>query len=178
MSRLNQQELTFIAEFLNGFEKSAPRADGKIAVNLERLGQYLRHENLQTCLTPEGSEWSTMLEENDCLHNYAHIVKQDFNSSLLQSHTKLIAAVENIFTEAYQGLVDHFVMTSISLSSFTSLISSHIASNGNLLLAVSEIDSKILKLFNIEYSSTESVTLNSKVTTIDVNKQGWWHCHV
>ncbi|XP_012232358.2 anaphase-promoting complex subunit 4 [Linepithema humile] len=174
MSRVNQQELTFIAEFLNGFDKTVPRADGKIAVNLEKLGQYLRHENLQTRLTTEGSEWAAMLDTNDCLRNYAHIVKQDFNLSLVQSHAKLVAAVENVFTEAYQGLVDHFVMISISLSSFASLISSQIiTSNGNLLLAMSDINSKILKLFNIRHSSTEPVSLNSKVTTIDMNyKQG------
>lgn len=171
MSRVNQQDLTFIAEFLNGFDKTVPRADGKIAVNLEKLGQYLRHENLQTRLTSEGSEWATMLDTNDCLRNYAHIVKQDFNLSLLQSHTKLVAAVENVFSEAYQGLVDHFVMTSTSLPSFASLISSQIiTSNGNLLLAMSDIDSKILKLFNVMHSSMEPVSLNSKVTTIDMNK--------
>ncbi|KAM0734344.1 Anaphase-promoting complex subunit 4 [Formica fusca] len=172
VSRVSQQELTFIAEFLNGFDKTMPRTNGRI--NLEKLGQYLRRENLQTPLTSEGSEWSALLETNDCLRNYAHIVKQDFNLSLLQSHTKLVTAVENVFAEAYQGLVEHFTMVSISLPSFTSLISSQIVtSNGNLLLAMSDADSKILKLFNIEYSSTEPASLGSKMVAIDVNhKQG------
>lgn len=178
VSRVSQQELTFIAEFLNGFDKTMPRTNGRI--NLEKLGQYLRRENLQTPLTSEGSEWAALLETNDCLRNYAHIVKQDFNLSLLQSHTKLVTAVENVFAEAYQGLVEHFTMVSISLPSFTSLISSQIVtSNGNLLLAMSDADSKILKLFNIEYSSTEPASLGSKMVAIDVNhKQGWWHCIV
>ncbi|KAL6428081.1 hypothetical protein ACFW04_008450 [Cataglyphis niger] len=172
VSRVSQQELTFIAEFLNGFDKTMPRTNGRI--NLEKLGQYLRRENLQTPLTSEGSEWAALLETNNCLRDYAHIVKQDFNLSLLQSHAKLVTAVENVFAEAYQGLVEHFIMISISLSSFTSLISSQIlTSNGNLLLAMSDADSKILKLFNIEYSSAEPVSLNSKIVTIDVNhKQG------
>lgn len=171
MCRVSQQELTFIAEFLSDFDK--PRANGR--VNLEKLGQYLRHENLQTPLTSDGSEWAAMLDTNDCLRNYAHIVKQNFNLSLLQSHVKLVAAVENVFAEAYQSLVDHFVMISISLSSFTSLISSQITINdGNLLLAMSDIDSKFLKIFNIKYSSIEPISLNSKMITIDVNyKQGW-----
>ncbi|XP_050458840.1 anaphase-promoting complex subunit 4 isoform X2 [Cataglyphis hispanica] len=172
VSRVSQQELTFIAEFLNGFDKTMPRTNGRI--NLEKLGQYLRRENLQTPLISEGSEWAALLETNNCLRNYAHIVKQDFNLSLLQSHAKLVTAVENVFAEAYQGLVEHFIMISISLSSFTSLISSQIVtSNGNLLLAMSDADSKILKLFNIEYSSAEPASLNSKIITIDVNhKQG------
>jgi len=171
VSRVSQQELTFIAEFLSDFDK--PRANGR--VNLEKLGQYLCRENLQTPLTSEGSEWAAMLDANDCLHNYAHIVKQNFNLSLLQSHVKLVAAVENVFVEAYQSLIDHFVMISISLSSFTSLMSSQIVTNdGNLLLAMTNTENKFLRLFNIKYSSMDSVSLSSKMVTIDVShKQGW-----
>jgi len=172
VSRVSQQELTFIAEFLSDFDK--PKANGR--VNLEKLGQYLRHENLQTPLTSEGSEWAIMLDANDCLRNYAHIVKQNFNLSLLQSHVKLVAAVENVFAEAYQSLVDHFVMISISLPSFTSLMSSQtVTSDGNFLLAMSETDSKLLRLFNIKYLSIERdpISLSSKMVTLDVSqKQG------
>ncbi|KYN38418.1 Anaphase-promoting complex subunit 4 [Trachymyrmex septentrionalis] len=170
VSRVSQQELTFIAEFLSDFDK--PKTNGR--VNLEKLGQYLRHENLQTPLTSEGSEWATMLDANDCLRNYAHIVKQNFNLSLLQSHVKLVATVENVFTEAYQSLVDHFVMISISLPSFTSLMSSQtVTSDGNFLLAMSEIDSKLLRLFNIKYLSIDPISLTSKMITLDVSqKQG------
>jgi anaphase-promoting complex subunit 4 len=171
VSRVSQQELTFIAEFLSDFDK--PRANGR--VNLEKLGQYLRRENLQTPLTSEGSEWAAMLDTTDCLRNYAHVVKQDFNLSLLQSHAKLVAAVENVFAEAYQSLVDHFVMNSVSLPLFTSLTSSQIVTNdGNLLLAMHDSDSKFLKMFNIKYSPMEPIPLGSKMITIDVShKQGW-----
>lgn len=171
VSRVSQQELTFIAEFLNGFDKTVPRTN---RINLEKLGQYLRRENLQTPLTSEGSEWAAMLETNNCLRDYAHIVKQDFHLSLLQSHAKLVTAVENVFAEAYQGLVEHFIMVSTPLPLFASLVSSQIVTNnGNLLLAMSDVDSKILKLFNIEYLSAEPASLVSKTVTIDVNhKQG------
>ncbi|KYM97664.1 PREDICTED: anaphase-promoting complex subunit 4 [Cyphomyrmex costatus] len=170
VSRVSQQELTFIAEFLSDFDK--PKANGR--VNLEKLGQYLRRENLQTPLTSEGSEWAAMLETSNCLRNYAHIVKQNFNLSLLQSHVKLVAAVENVFVEAYQSLVNHFVMTSISLPSFTCLISSQIVtSDGNFLLAMSETNNKLLRLFNIKYSSVDPISLDSKMVTIDMShKQG------
>lgn len=175
VSRVSQQELTFIAEFLHGFEKTVSGADGRRVVNLEKLGQYLRHENLQTRLTADGSEWAALLNENHCLRDYAHIVKQDFNLSLLQSHAKLVGAVQNVFAEAYQGLVDHFTMTSIFLPSFASLISSQIVgSDGNLLLTMSEAGSKIFKLVKIEYSSTEPMSLGSRTITIDVDhKHGW-----
>ncbi|EFN82151.1 anaphase-promoting complex subunit 4 [Harpegnathos saltator] len=172
VSRVSQQELTFIAEFLHGFDKTVSGTDGRRVVNLEKLGQYLRHENLQTCLTPEGSEWAALLDTNDCLRDYAHIVKQDFNLSLLQSHAKLVTATQNVFTESYQSLVDHFAMISTSLPSLVSLISSQIVtSDGNLLVAMSEIGSKSIKLFKIEYSSTEPASLGSKMMTINMDHE-------
>lgn len=172
VSRVSQQELTFIAEFLHGFDKTVSGVDGRRVVNLEKLGQYLRHENLQTRLTPEGSEWAAMLHTNDCLRDYAHIVKQDFNLSLLQSHAKLVTAVQNVFTESYQSLVDHFAMISTSLPSLASLLSSQIVTNdGNLLLAMSDTGSKSIKLFKIEYSSIEPVSLASKMITINMDHE-------
>ncbi|XP_032691450.1 anaphase-promoting complex subunit 4 isoform X2 [Odontomachus brunneus] len=146
VSRVSQQELTFIAEFLHGFDKSVSGADGRRVVNLEKLGQYLRHEDLQTHLTPEGSEWATMLDTNDCLRNYAHI-----------------------------SLVDHFTMISlcdISLSSLVANISSQIVTtDGNLLLAISDTGSKSIKLLKIEYSSAEPASLASKMITINLDHE-------
>lgn len=172
---MSQQELTFIAEFLNGFDKTTPKStDCRVAVNLEKLGQYLRRENLQTQLTSEGSEWAAMLDANECLRDYEHIVKQNFKSSLVQSHAKLVATVDNVFVKAYQGLINHFVMISISLPSFASLTSTQIVtSDGNLLLAMCDANSNILKLFNIQCLSTEPTSLSSKMITIDaIHKQG------
>lgn len=174
---MSQQELTFIAEFLHGFDKIVPGTDGRRVVNLEKLGQYLRHENLQTCLTPEGSEWAAMLDSNHCLHDYAHLVKQDFNLSLLQSHGKLDITIQNVFKEAYQGLVDQFSMTSIALPLSTKLTTAQVTINdGNLLLAVGDTSRKILNIFKMECLSTKPVTLSSKIVTINmIHEQGWLH---
>ncbi|XP_076646934.1 anaphase-promoting complex subunit 4 [Halictus rubicundus] len=170
VSRVSQQELTFIAEFLRGFDKTEPGVGGRKGVNLEKLGQYLRRENLQTCLTPEGSEWAAMLDENHCLRDHPLIVKQDLNFSLLQSHAKLITAIHNVFGEAYQGLVDHFTTSTIPLAPSIAFTSSQIAtSNYGLLVATCDIDHKILRLFKVESSSTEPISLNFRLGTIDVD---------
>nr|XP_033327723.1 anaphase-promoting complex subunit 4 [Megalopta genalis]XP_033327724.1 anaphase-promoting complex subunit 4 [Megalopta genalis] len=174
VSRVSQQELTFIAEFLRGFDKTEPGVGGRKGVNLEKLGQYLRRENLQTCLTPEGSEWASMLDENHCLRDHPLIVKQDLNFSLLQSHAKLITAIHNVFGEAYQGLVEHFTVSSISLAPSIAFTSSQIVTNNDgLLVATCDIDHKILRLFKVESSSTEtsSVSLNFRMGTIDVDNR-------
>lgn len=170
VSRVSQQELTFIAEFLRGFDKIEPGAGGRKGVNLEKLGQYLRHENLQSCLTPEGSEWARMLDENHCLRDHPLIVKQDLNFSLLQSHAKLITAIHKVFGEAYQGLVDHFTISTIPLAPSIAFASSQIATNNDgLLVATCDIDRKILRLFKVESSSTEPISLNFRLGTIDVD---------
>ncbi|XP_015432021.1 PREDICTED: anaphase-promoting complex subunit 4 [Dufourea novaeangliae] len=170
VSRVSQQELTFIAEFLRGFDKTEPGIGGRKGVNLEKLGQYLRRENLQTCLTPEGSEWAAMLDENHCLRDHPFIVKQDLNFSLLQSHAKLITAVHTVFAKAYQGLVDHFTVSSIPLAPSVAFTSSQIAtSNDGLIVATCDVDHKILRLFKVESSQTEPVSLSFRLGTIDVD---------
>ncbi|XP_017793734.1 PREDICTED: anaphase-promoting complex subunit 4 [Habropoda laboriosa] len=170
VSRVSQQELTFIAEFLRGFDKTEPGVGGRKGVNLEKLGQYLRRENLQTCLTPEGSEWAAMLDENHCLRDHPLIVKQDLDYSLLQSHAKLITAIHNVFREAYQGLVEYFTISNIALAPSIGFTSTQIATNDDgLLVAVCDIDHKILRLFRIECLHTEPISLNFKLGTVDVD---------
>ncbi|XP_043255797.1 anaphase-promoting complex subunit 4 [Colletes gigas] len=170
VSRVSQQELTFIAEFLRGFDKTNPNVGSRKGVNLEKLGQYLRRENLQTCLTSKGSEWAAMLDENHCFHEHPLIVKQDLNLSLLQSHAKLISAIHNVFGEAYQGLVDQFTISSIALAPSIAFTSSQIVtSNDGLLVTTCDIDHKILRIFKIECSCTEPAMLSFKVGTIDVD---------
>ncbi|KAK1128458.1 hypothetical protein K0M31_002920 [Melipona bicolor] len=170
VSRVSQQELTFIAEFLRGFDKTEPGVGGRKGVNLEKLGQYLRRENLQICLTPEGSEWATMLDENHCLRDHPLIVKQDLNYSLLQSHAKLITAIHNVFRESYQGLVEHFTISNIALSPSIGFTSSQITTNNDGLLVVTcDVDHKILRLFKVECLCTEPISLSFKLATIDTD---------
>ncbi|CAK9804838.1 Anaphase-promoting complex subunit 4 [Anthophora plagiata] len=170
VSRVSQQELTFIAEFLRGFDKTEPGVGGRKGVNLEKLGQYLRREHLQTYLTPEGSEWAAMLDENHCLRDHPLIVKQDLNYSLLQSHAKLITAIHNVFREAYQGLVEYFTISSIALAPSVGFTSSQITTNDDgLLVVVCDIDHKILRFFRIECLHTETTSLSFKLGTVDVD---------
>ncbi|XP_043267357.1 anaphase-promoting complex subunit 4 [Venturia canescens] len=169
-SRVSQQELTFIADFLRGFDKTDNTASGRKGVNLEKLCQYLRREPLQTCLTAEGSEWAALLTENKCLRDHPLIVKQDLDSSLLQSHEKLVGAIKDVFSEAYQSLVSHFSVTSIALPlSKSSQDTQIVTSDENLLIAASDPERKALKLFKIETSCVETRTLSFKKALVSVD---------
>ena len=139
-------------------------------MNLEKLGQYLRHEPLQTCLTAEGSEWASMLSENKCLHDHPLIVKQDLGSSLLQTHAKLVEAVALVFSEAYQSLVSYFVITSISLTPFKSSQETQIVtSDEDLLIASADVERRLLRFVKIQSTNDEPKLLTFKDATVSIN---------
>lgn len=171
IGRVSQQELTFIAEFLQGFAEIGSDT-GRKRIILEKLGQYLRKEPLQSCLSLDGSEWSQILADHRLLQQHPLIVKQDLDYSLLQSHAKLVDAVNNVFSNAYSGLTNHFHNSTRNLlQSKSSLCAQIINSDGNLLFANANQDGKLLHLFKIEYDSESLLTY--KWANVDVdNKQG------
>ncbi|XP_063978704.1 anaphase-promoting complex subunit 4 isoform X1 [Diachasmimorpha longicaudata] len=169
-SRVSQQELTFIAEFLRGFDKTDTGSRRK-GVNLEKLGQYLRRESLQIPLTPEGSEWASLLSENKCLNDHPLIVKQDLNCSLLQSHVKLVEAVTGVFSEAYKDLTSHFVVSSTILPTFEVSTCSQVMNlDGDLVIAASDGDHRSLKIFKITSGAVEG-KLRFKASVISVDNK-------
>lgn len=173
MSRVSQQDLTYIAEFLRGFDKIELNASKRKGVNLEKLGQYLRQDPLQTCFSPEGSEWASMLVENRCLQTHPLIIRQDFEGSLVQAHATLIETVNQVFVCAYQDLTHHFKQNIMPLSPSISTLSSQIVTNdGNLFIGVPSENHKILELHRINFSAINE-PLVCKTIRIDVgNKQG------
>ncbi|XP_057326177.1 anaphase-promoting complex subunit 4 [Microplitis mediator] len=201
-SKISQQELTFIAEFLLNFDTSKNNkindttnpststsshmdmtnisscsssnsnsnnnnndidnnnsSTRRKGVNLEKLGQYLRREPLKIPLSVEGSEWGSMLQENKCLLEHPLIIKQDLNMSLLQAHDLVVETIGKVFLDAYKGLVNHFKIDSIDLTTgkFTNdnncdhnLSSQIVDDNGELFFATTDSDGKILRIFKIE----------------------------
>ncbi|XP_044580551.1 anaphase-promoting complex subunit 4 isoform X2 [Cotesia glomerata] len=199
-SKISQQELTFIAEFLLNFDTSKnTKANDTMnqsattltvidntnastsnsnnndidnnnsstgrrkGVNLEKLGQYLRREPLKIPLSVEGSEWGAMLQENKCLLEHPLIIKQNLNMSLLQSYDAVVDTIDKVFFDAYKGLVNHFKNNSIVLTNKShkndkinydhnhdSISSQIVDDNGELFLATTDSNGKILKIFKIE----------------------------
>lgn len=181
MSRMSQQELTFIAEFLRSFDEIGSE-NGRKKVNLEKLGQYLRKEPLQTSLTTEGSEWAMMLSENECLKNHPLIIKQDLDFSLLQSHMKLVNSVNLVFSKCYTGLTNLFNVDSAKVQSTPYTITSQVVtSNNDLLIAVMVNESK-LDIYKIEGTDFEqpvvckwnSIRIDSKPGLYNSSFSKYW----
>ncbi|KAL7303270.1 hypothetical protein TKK_0004464 [Trichogramma kaykai] len=172
MSKISQQDLTYIAEYLRGFDKVEETASRRKGVNLEKLGQYLRQDPLQTCFSPEGSEWASMLVENKCLQNYPLIIRQDFEGSLLQSHDTLVEAINQVFVNAYQDLTKHFTHSTISLK-FVSVdtFAQRVTNDGKLIVGAPSSDYKVLQIYRIKANNSSELELDN-VSYIDLcNRQ-------
>ena len=170
INKLSQQELTYIAEFLRGFDNTEP-GSGRKGVNLEKLGQYLRREPLQNCLKSEGSEWASMLDENFCLRDHPLIIKQDLDCSLLQTYDKVLESIKCLFAKSYQGLTNHFIISKVSLGCPTTLSFSQIvSSDDNLVVATNDFEEKLLYIFKVEHLELNHLDLISKKATIEVDE--------
>ncbi|XP_043462113.1 anaphase-promoting complex subunit 4 [Leptopilina heterotoma] len=170
INKLSQQELTYIAEFLRGFDNTEA-GNGRKGVNLEKLGQYLRREPLQNCLKSEGSEWALLLDENFCLRDHSLIIKQDLDSSLLQSHDKVVEAINSLFAKSYQGLTDHFVTLQIAIDfekkqSFSQIVNT----DDNLFVAISDEQQKIINIFMVNRIEDEQKKLSFKKITVEIDE--------
>lgn len=66
--------------------------------NLERVGQYLQNQKLQK-LSRVGvtSDWSKLLDQNDCLKNSNYIYPHHKEMSLVQEHNNLRESVDRLF---------------------------------------------------------------------------------
>jgi len=114
--KMRQQELTFIAEFLEKFDEIQEGVDGKPKFNLERLGQYLVDKDLTAPKDSSKNLWYQFLNGDPELRNNPAIIPRYFlllntknylmtfltnfrfeKMSLVQQHKHLLAAVNSLF---------------------------------------------------------------------------------
>lgn len=72
--KMRQQELAFIAEFLEKFDEVEDGADGKPRFNLERLGQYLVDKDLMAPKDSSKNLWFQFLNGDPELKNLPAII--------------------------------------------------------------------------------------------------------
>lgn len=88
--------LPFCPLFVNDFISVADRR--KRRFNLERVGQYLQNQNLQKLSRLSiNSDWSKLLEENECLKNSSYIYPHRKKLSLVQEHNNLKESIRRLF---------------------------------------------------------------------------------
>ncbi len=132
LSKSSQQEITFIADFLDKFdlnghgdksrndeERMALEEDGGQGVeennfthrHLEKVGQYLKDADLEQPMDRSCNPWKSFLEANPDLRDVDFIVYPNERSSLVQEYKALESAVQDIFDSIKTDMTDKCEMT-------------------------------------------------------------------
>lgn len=122
-SSVTQQEINYLAEFLNNFdanyhesmeEENSISEHKKRKFNLERVGQYLEDKPL--VFPPKedvSNQWTKLQEENECLKACPLIFPHNENSSLVQQHHQLKSSIERIFEKPVSVIGQDFKQKSM-----------------------------------------------------------------
>ncbi|KAL7019120.1 hypothetical protein ACKWTF_011019 [Chironomus riparius] len=101
---ISQQEVNYLAEFLDNFEqnrvefKNQDTDEREIRFNLERIGQYLSNKDImiQAQDDPKNA-WSELLSENECLVANKFVYTHRKNTSLIQEQKMMESSISSIF---------------------------------------------------------------------------------
>lgn len=100
VTRISQQEIVFVAEFLKENFAVEWSEENRLSFSLERVGQYLKDEPLVFPLPAHLNAWLKFLEHNPAVLNLA--IPHHSKSSLVQEHKQL----ERAAADAFVGLTD------------------------------------------------------------------------
>jgi anaphase-promoting complex subunit 4 len=122
ITKMTQQDLAFIADFLHNFDgvnakqddKNTPSGSSyKPRFNLEKLGQYLVDQELKIPPDVSNSPWSKFLQENSIVANHPSIIPHFRNMSLVQQHNHLKNAIDDVFSQPENCIGELFKLFNI-----------------------------------------------------------------
>ena len=102
-SKVSQQDITFIAEFLQRFQP-LEKESGVSHVYLEKVGQYLKEEDLFQPVDRSDGPWFKLLEDNPDLAACPFIIPHNSKTSLVKEHLLLNTAINDIFSNVGRDL--------------------------------------------------------------------------
>lgn len=162
-AEMSQQEIQYIAEFLNnidGFIENPDNQDEIIKVrpfNLERLGQYLTDNNLTIPPAFDKNPWQEFLKENECIAKNTSIIQHNKNHSLIQEHKHFIKAIGKVFERPLELVGCNFVVQDvlqfIGLSDEDLIVDQvNVPDKSKVLFACMDTTDKNNGLYIIEYN--------------------------
>ncbi|KAJ9589849.1 hypothetical protein L9F63_017004 [Diploptera punctata] len=121
ITKISQQDLAFIAEFLHNFDgvstkqtdENTSGSSRKPRFNLERLGQYLVDQDLTIPPETEDNQWAKLLEENEALAEHSLIIPHHRYMSLIQQHNHLKQAISNVFIQPQTEIAKQFKLSAV-----------------------------------------------------------------
>jgi len=98
LSKVSQQDITFIAEFLKRFQPVENNSGNVSHLYLEKVGQYLEDALLVQPPDNSANPWHQLLADHPEIQEVPFIIPVNTGTSLVQEHKKLSAAVSLVFT--------------------------------------------------------------------------------
>ena len=122
LSKVSQQDISFIADFLSSFapdndlnvatelednkdkeksihsEKSSMSYQTNHHKSLERVGQYLKDENLKQPVDRHNNPWHDFLKQNPEFYDVPFIIQVNEKTSLIQEYNTLNSSIRSIFS--------------------------------------------------------------------------------
>lgn len=110
IANLTQQEINYLAEFLNNFDKGPCEITSNTRrFNMEKVGQYLEDKNLTISTENDIKQyWENLIEQNQCLSDCEFIYPHHKNFSLIQQHKLLKNSINDVFTKPEKLIGDNF----------------------------------------------------------------------
>ncbi|XP_071539461.1 anaphase-promoting complex subunit 4 [Panulirus ornatus] len=99
MSRMTQQDLTYITEFLHDSledTETGPDGEKRTRFRLERVGQYLKDAPLSCPPESDRNPWALFLAEHPSLAEHSLIFPHHHERSLLQEHRSLACVLDDM----------------------------------------------------------------------------------
>lgn len=148
LTDVNQQDLSFIADYLHSLDginkMHKQNSSSKFYCYLDRLGQYLLDHELTSPPDSSNNPWQQLLEDNPCLTQNPSIIPRYKKMSLVQQHTHLKEAIEEVFKtpETAIGSLFHLTMAMdlLEVGSKIRLSMCHLPEEHKLTLAVIKLD--------------------------------------
>jgi len=97
LSKVSQQDITFIAEFLKRFQPVESVGGSVSHLYLEKVGQYLEDKPLVQPPDNSANPWHQLLETHPEIQDVPFIIPVNTGTSLVQEHAQLEARVSAVF---------------------------------------------------------------------------------
>ena len=103
LSKTSQQDVQFIADFLSSFSTVSSSLSYSY---LEKVGQYLKSENLPQPIDRSKNAWYNFLKEHPDVANIPEIIQVNETASLMQTFETLQNSVKEMFSSLDSDLSD------------------------------------------------------------------------
>uniref|UniRef100_A0A1B6CIQ6 Anaphase-promoting complex subunit 4 n=1 Tax=Clastoptera arizonana TaxID=38151 RepID=A0A1B6CIQ6_9HEMI len=171
LNDVSQQDLKFIADYLHSLDKIGQihhqNTSSKFCGYLDRLGQYLVNQDLTNLSDISNNPWQQLLEDNPCFTQHPIVIPKYKKMSLVQQHSHLKAAIEEVFKSPQNSIGSSFNLIKsiylLDVGERQRLSMCHLPEDKTLTLGIIELDSvhNIFQFLEIPITETNNINVRN-----------------